>query len=226
MMESSNQRVDIAPAFSFKPIDDDGADGPSGSSSSRDHQRGLVQGGTPSPLSDGIFKEDCNMSVQIAAQSIQQGDQPMQGVTGGEDEGRMISPYPFPNAASQDVVVTEREQFTLDWPALVPSSNNKVASTCPIILPDFSSCVLDGGVGTTEDVAMNDDFSVSVQEVESLSREDLDLEDPASFWEKGASNIPNSIFIERTKSPTEVSLSSSSSSSESTGSFSNCSVHL
>jgi len=226
-MMNNNDRVDLAPpTFTFKPIDEEGVGGCeddvssiSSGCSSHDERYSLDPGLPPSAA---IFRDgrEQSVSVQLAhpigpgSTSVDDDDD----VAMEEDAFacRLISPYPFSQASHEEI--TEREELTntpIKWtlepePSSTTTSNTKQESvSVQVNYSSFFAGLLGGDVGEI-DAEMDecDDFSVSVNDVESLSR-DLGLEDPASFWEKGASNIPNSIFIERTKSPTEVSLGSS-----------------
>lgn len=220
-MMDNNDRVDLAPpTFTFKPIDEEGVedDVSSISSGSSSHDEHDLNPGLPP--SAAIFRDGRERSVPVQlAHPIGPGSTSVDYDEVMDEEDafacRLISPYPFSQASHEEI--TEREELTntpIKWilgpePSSTTTSNTKQELvSVQVNYSSFFADLLGGDVGEI-DAAMDecDDFSVSVHDVESLSR-DLGLEDPASFWEKGASNIPNSIFIERTKSPTEVSLGS------------------
>ena len=201
-----NERVDIAPAFSFKPVDDDGNSSVlSASSSSSDLMMGGClptdnisfgpDGTYPNLVKQRPTREDYYVKMDDAASAF-----------------RVISPYPFSHTSREEI--SEREllrdalRLTLGSPQNKDdqrmTTGNKMNA---VIQVDYSSFF--GRCSDENDVAMEecDDFSVSIQDADTISK-DLGLEDPASFWEDGASAIPSSIFIVRSKSPTEISVGS------------------
>jgi len=199
---TENEHVDIAPTFSFKPIDSD-SDGASSLTRDEDEDdEGSLMEAGPGLPSD-IFR------ATRPYLDKQQDDEAMM-----DEAFRVISPYPFSHASREEI--TEREQLgcALSW-TLASQHNDVRANMLPskttntAIHIDYNCFLgLDGGVGATDaDAVMEecDDFSVSIQDADTWSR-DLGLEDPASFWEDGASMIPTLIFIQRTSSPTEISL--------------------
>jgi hypothetical protein len=200
-----NERVDIAPAFSFKPVDDDGNSSVlSASSSSSDFMMEgclptdncrLGRDGTyPNLVKQRSTREDYYVTTDDAASAF-----------------RVISPYPFSHTSREEI--SERELLsdallTLGSPKKKDDhrimTGNKINAAIEV---DYSSFF--GRTSDENDVAMEecDDFSVSIQDADTISK-DLGLGDPASFWEDGACSIPSSIFIVRSKSPTEISLGS------------------
>lgn len=201
-----NERVDIAPSFSFKPIDDGDFSVLSVSSSHHhDETSNFLMGTGPSA---DIFRAGRDSTPAVEKQRLPNNDEAMDDSSACRV---VISPYPFSHASREEI--TEREQLsnTLSW--TLASSNiarelkTKTANTTSL---QADCSIFFGQAGAaTDDVVMGDcdDFSVSIEDTESLSR-DLGLEDPASFWEEGASTIPRSIYVIRTNSPTEISLGS------------------
>lgn len=201
-MTMDSERVDIAPAFSFKPVDDD----VSSIASSQDDDSLLNPGQSPSmdifrPGRDTTSIDEKQRSSATASDN--DNDEAMDDASAAR---RVISPYPFSHASREEIA--EREQLTndLSWTL---TTDNFTCITKQLIAADYDyKCIF----GKLADAVMNegccDEFSVSTHDADSLSG-DLDLRNPASFWEEGASTIPTSIIIvERTKSPTEVSLGS------------------
>ena len=203
-----NERVDIAPTFSFKPIDDDGNTSVLSSSSSQ-HDG---DGNNNNLLMDLCLSADIfqagrnNTPADIGKHRHTREDEAMDDASAF----RVISPYPFSHTSQEEL--SEREQLSDAFRWTLRSTNNSDDFlTCKVtnaaVQVDNSSFF--GRIGDQNDAVMEDcdDFSLSIQDADSLSR-DLCLEDPASFWEDGASTIPSTIFIVRTNSPTEISLGS------------------
>lgn len=118
---------------------------------------------------------------------------------------RVISPYPFSHTSHDEI--TGRMQLlannAISWTLDSDDSYDDDKKT-ELDVPG-EHCWF---YAMESDIVMDDcdDFSVSINGQDSLSR-DLGLEDPAAFWEEGASTIPHSIIIQRrSNSPNEVSL--------------------
>jgi len=203
-----NQRVDIAPTFSFKPIDDgDDSSVLSVSSSHHHHDDENINFLLGPSLSADIFRAGRDSTPgAVEKQRLPCNDEAMDDDASAHRV--VISPYPFSHASREEI--TEREQLSnaLSWTLassnISPEVKNKTATTASL---QVDCSYFYGQAGAETDAVMEDcdDFSVSIADAESLSR-DLGLGDPASFWEEGASTIPSSIYIVRTNSPTEISL--------------------
>ena len=211
-IKMDNERFDIAPAFSFKPVDDDGNSSVLSTSSSSSDDVGndnLLMMGVCLPTE--IFRFGSDSTPPKLGKP-----RPTRDDFGAADDVaaafRVISPYPFSHTSSEEI--SEREHLSNALRLTLESHCNKDDHQTTTrheendaIQVEYFNC--SGPITDENDVEMEecDDFSVSLQDADSLST-DLGLEDPASFWEDGASAIPSSIFIMRTKSPTEISLGS------------------
>lgn len=208
-----NERVDIAPAFSFKPVDDDGNSSVSSTSSSSSDDVG----------SDNLHMMGvCSLPTEIfrfgsdsAHPNLGKPRSTRDDFVTTDDAAsafRVISPYPFSHTSREEISERQHLSYALRLTLGSPYNKDDHQTTTrheesDAIQVEYINC--SGRITDENDVVMEecDDFSVSIHDADSLSK-DLGLEDPASFWEDGASAIPSSIFIMRTKSPTEISLGS------------------
>jgi hypothetical protein len=214
--------VEIAPIYSFKPIDlDHGSPAdplldPNLSSDSLDIEPGM----SPTEIFRESGEGDCMVedASLLFVQRANPIDEQQSGAAGEDDDDedmeegsccRVISPYPFSHTSKEEI--EEREQLTsvFDWNLQAADSENTAARHEKkfSIQVDYSRFFELGEAVNDQAMDDCDDFSLSSHEANSLS-EDLCLasisEDPASFWEDGVGPIVS----DRNESPTQVSLGS------------------